>query len=111
MQGLTGVFSLKSQITAQERQNVDSVNSNTSLRKANVELIAEKKDFSSKLVELNSKDEELEENYVELIKGNAKIIGEGGVYPCSLPWRKISLDEDLPRAHGRCQIVGDDLYN
>ena len=55
---------------------MDLAASNTSLRKANVKLSAEKKDFSSKLTELKSNNEELEENYVELIKGNAKLIGE-----------------------------------
>ena len=76
MQGLTGVFSLRSQIAAQERRNVDLAASNTSLRKANAELSIEKNDFSSKLVKLKSKNEELEENYVELVKSNAKLIGE-----------------------------------
>ena len=46
MHSLTGVFSLKSQITAQEKRNVDLATSNTSLRKANVELVAEKKKTS-----------------------------------------------------------------
>ncbi|KAL5580003.1 hypothetical protein UlMin_012445 [Ulmus minor] len=50
--------------------------SNTSLRKANAELSAEKYDFSSKLAELKSKNEELEENYDELVKSNAESIGE-----------------------------------
>ena len=50
--------------------------SNTSLRKAIVKLVAEKKDLSSKLAELKSKNEELEESYAELVKGNAMIIGE-----------------------------------
>ena len=71
MQGLTGVFSLKSQIAAQDRWNVDLAASNTSLRKANAELIVENKDFSSKLVELKSKNEELEENYAKLVRGIA----------------------------------------
>ena len=35
-----------------------------------------KKDLSSKLAKLKSKNEELEENYAELVKGNAKIICE-----------------------------------
>ena len=61
---------------AQERQKVDLVAFNTRLRKANIELAAEKKYLSSKLAELKSKNEELEESYVELIMGNAKIIGE-----------------------------------
>ena len=49
---------------AQERRKVDLAASNTSLRKATVKLTTEKKDFSSKLAELKSKNEELEENYV-----------------------------------------------
>ena len=48
MQGLTGVFSLRGQITAQERINVDLATSNTSLRKANAELSVEREGFSSK---------------------------------------------------------------
>ena len=76
MQGLTGVFSLRNQTAAQERRNVDLAASNTSLRKANVELTVEKKVLSFKLAELKLKNEDLEENYAELVKGNAKIIGE-----------------------------------
>ncbi len=56
MQGLTGVFSLKSQIAAQERRIVDLAASNTSLRKANAELITKNKDLSSELVELVAKN-------------------------------------------------------
>ena len=50
--------------------------SNTSLRKTNVELGEEKKGLSAKVVELKSKNEELEDNYVELVKENAKVIGQ-----------------------------------
>ena len=76
MQGLTGVFSLRSQIAAQERWNVDLAASNTSLRKANTDLSAERKEFSFKLTELRSKNEELEDNYAELVRANAKLTGE-----------------------------------
>ena len=67
MQGLTGVFSLRGQIAAQERRNVDLAASNTSFRKANADLSADWKEFSSKLTELRSKNEELEDNYAELV--------------------------------------------
>ena len=50
--------------------------SNTSLRRANVELTAEKKDFYSKLVELKSKNEDLEDNYAELVRSNDKLNGK-----------------------------------
>ena len=46
MQGLTGVFSLRGQIAAQEKRNVDLAASNTSLRKANADLSTERKEFS-----------------------------------------------------------------
>ena len=54
---------MRSQIAAQERRNVDLATSNTSLRKANADLFAERNEFSSKLMELMSKNEELEKNY------------------------------------------------
>ena len=50
--------------------------SNTTLRKANVDLSAEKNDLSSKLAELKSKNEDLEDNYTELVKENIRVIGE-----------------------------------
>ena len=50
MQGLIGVFSLRSQIAAQERRNS-----------------TERKEFSFKITELRSKNEELEDNYAELV--------------------------------------------
>ena len=76
VQGLTGVFSLRGQIAAQERRNVDLAASNTSLRKANAELSAEREGFSSKITELRSKNEELEDNYAELVRANEKLTGE-----------------------------------
>ena len=76
MQGLTGVFSLRGQITAQERRNVDLTASNTSLRKANAELTAEREGFSFKITELKSKNEELGDNYAELVRVNEKLTGE-----------------------------------
>ena len=57
MQGLTGVFSLRGQIAAQERRNVDLATSNTSLRKANADLIAEREVYSSKITKLKSRNE------------------------------------------------------
>ena len=76
MQGLTGVFSLRGQIAAPERRNVDLATSNTGLRKANAELSAEREGFSSKIAELRSKNEELEDNYAELVRVNEKLTGE-----------------------------------
>ena len=76
MQGLTGVFSLRGQIAAQERRNVDLAASNTSLRKATAKLSAEREDLSTKIIELRSKNEELEDNYAELVRANAKLIGK-----------------------------------
>ena len=52
---------------AQERRNVDLAASNTSLRKANAKLSAEREGFSSKITELRSKNKELEDNYAELV--------------------------------------------
>ena len=72
MKGLTGVFSLRGQIATQERRNVDLAASNTSLRKVNAELSTEREGFSSKITELRSKNEELEDNYAELVRANAK---------------------------------------
>ena len=46
------MFSLRGQIAAQERRNVDLATSNTSLRKANAELSAEREGASSKIIEL-----------------------------------------------------------
>ena len=76
MQGLIGVFSLRSQIAAQERRNMDLAASYTGLKKANADLSTESKELSSKLTELKSKNEELEENYAELVQANAKLVGE-----------------------------------
>ncbi|KAL5574014.1 hypothetical protein UlMin_023611 [Ulmus minor] len=75
-QGLTGVFSLRGQIATQERTNVDLAASNTSLRKANAELSTEREGFSAKITELRSKNEELEDNYAELVRANEKLTGE-----------------------------------
>ena len=70
------MFSLRGQITAQERRNVDLAASNTSLRKANAELSAEREGFSTKITELRSKNEELEDNYTELVRANTKLTDE-----------------------------------
>ena len=76
MQGLTGVFSLRGQIAAHERRNVNLTASNTSLRKANAELSAEREGFSFKITKLKSKNEELGDNYAELVRVNEKLTGE-----------------------------------
>ena len=76
MQGMTGVFSLRGQIAAQERRNMDLATSNTSLRKANADLSAEREGFSSKLTKIRSKNEELEDNNAKLLRANAKLTGE-----------------------------------
>ena len=55
---------------------MDLAASNTSLRKANAYLSTERKEFSFKITELRSKNEELKGNYVELVQANAKLIGE-----------------------------------
>ena len=55
---------------------MDLAASNTSLKKANAGLSAEKEGFSSKITELKCKNEELEDNYVELVRVNEKLTGE-----------------------------------
>ena len=45
------------------------------LRKTNVELDDEKRYLSAKVVELKSRNEELNDNYAELVKENAKVVG------------------------------------
>ena len=55
---------------------MDLAASNTSLRKANAELSAEREGFSTKITELRSKNEELEDSYAELVRANEKLTGE-----------------------------------
>ena len=81
------------------------------MRKANVELIAEKKNFSSKLAELKSKNKELEENYAKLVKGNAKLIGEKDVVKDELAKEKsknASLKVELETAVHKVQTIAVD---
>jgi chromosome segregation ATPase len=73
VQGLTGVFSLRGQIAAQEKRNVDLAASNTSLRKANAELTAERENYSLNITELKSRNEELGDNYAELVRVKEKL--------------------------------------
>jgi len=47
-----------------------------SLRKKNVELGEEKKDLFVKVVELKSRNEELDDNHTKLIEENAKLVGQ-----------------------------------
>ena len=111
MQGLLGVFSLRSQIAAQEMRNVDLAASNTSLRKANAELSTEIKEFSSKLMELKSKNEELEENYAELVQVNAKLIGEMDTMKDELAKEKVEnfdLKEELETVRLKVQSIAMD---
>ena len=63
-----GVLFLQSQITAQERRNVDLATSNTTLRKTAAKLGEEKKELSAKVVKLNSRNEKLEDRNAELVK-------------------------------------------
>ena len=67
MQALTGFTHLRSQITGQEKRNVDLTASNDSLRKSNAEL-------ASQLEELKYSNEELSSNHAILVEENAKII-------------------------------------
>ena len=60
---------LRSQITAQEKQNVDLTASNASLQKLNEKL-------TSKLEELRTRNEELSSNNTNLVKENTKILGK-----------------------------------
>ena len=69
MQALTGLTHMRSQITAQEKLNVDLMASNVSLRKSNTELACQ-------LVDLKSRNEELSSNHAGLIEENAKIISQ-----------------------------------
>ncbi|KAL5580801.1 hypothetical protein UlMin_013243 [Ulmus minor] len=110
-QGLTCVFSLRSQIVAQERRNVDLSVSNTSLRKANADLSAEREEFSSKLTELRSKNEELEDNYAELVRANAKLIGELDAAKGDLAKERAdnsSLKEELETVTLKAQSIAVD---
>ena len=63
-----GVFSLKSQIVAQEGWNIDLAASNTNLRKSVTKFSKEKKELSTNVVELKSKNEELVDMLIELVK-------------------------------------------
>ena len=58
---------MESQITTQERHNIDLAASNTSLRKTTTELGNFKKELSAKVVDLKSNNEELEDKNVELV--------------------------------------------
>ena len=60
---------LRSQITAQDKRNVNLNASNASLRKSNAEL-------ASQLEELRSRNEELSSNHVSLVEENAKMISQ-----------------------------------
>ncbi|KAL5583527.1 hypothetical protein UlMin_015969 [Ulmus minor] len=103
-QGLTGVFSLRGQIAAQERRNVDLATSNTSLRKANADLTAEREGYSSKITELKSRNEELEDNY-------AKLTGELDAAKEDLVKEKAdssSLREELEAAMLKVQSIAVD---
>ena len=69
------MFCLRSQVAAQEKRNTELAVSNMSFRKKNVELGEEKKDLSVKVVELKSRNEELDDNHNKLIEENAKLVG------------------------------------
>ena len=69
MQALMGWTHLRSQITAQEKWNVDLTASNATLRKSNEKLTA-------KLEELKNRNEELSSNNNKLVDQNARILGQ-----------------------------------
>ena len=60
---------LRSQITAQEKRNVDLTASNASIHKSNEKL-------ASQIEELRKGNEELSSNNTSLVKENAKILGK-----------------------------------
>ena len=60
---------MRSQITAQEKRNVDLIASNALMRKSNAEL-------ASQLEELKFRNKELPSNHAGLVKENAKIISQ-----------------------------------
>ena len=66
---MTGLTNLRSQITAQERRNLNLTASNASLRKSNAKIVAQ-------LEELKSRNKELITNHTDLIEENAKIISQ-----------------------------------
>lgn len=111
MQGLTGVFSLKGQILAQEKRNVDLAGSNTSLRKAYAELTAERECLSFKVAELRSKNEELGDNYAELVRVNGKLTGELDAAKADLVKERADnagLREELEAAMLKVQSIAVD---
>ncbi|KAL5552582.1 hypothetical protein UlMin_039983 [Ulmus minor] len=68
-QALMGWTHLRSQITAQEKRNVDLTASNATLRKSNEKLAAQ-------LEELRTRNKELSSNNTGLVERNAKILGQ-----------------------------------
>ena len=60
---------LRSQITAEEKRNVDLTASNASLRKSNEKL-------TSQLEEIRMRNEELSSNNTSLVEENAKLLGK-----------------------------------
>ena len=64
-----GWIHLRSQITAQEKRNMDLTASNDSLRKSNEKM-------ASQLKELRTRNEELSSNNTSLVEENAKILGK-----------------------------------
>ena len=94
---------------------MDLAASNTSLRKANAKLSAERKEFSTKLAKLKSKNEELEENYAEFIQANAKLIGEMDATKDKLAKEEAensSLKEELEMIRLKVQsIVVDAMHS
>ena len=104
MQTLTSLRNLRSQITAQEKWNVDLIASNASLRKSNVELIAS-------LEELKSRIEELTTNHASLVKENAKIISQMDGVKDELEMEKAmsaSLKSELETATLKVQTISMD---
>ncbi|KAL5565741.1 hypothetical protein UlMin_028905 [Ulmus minor] len=95
----------------QERRNVDLAASNTSLRKANADLTAEREDYSSKITELKSRNEELGDNYAKLVRVNEKLTGELDAAKEDLVKEKAdssSLREELEAAMLKVQSIAVD---
>ena len=92
---------LRSQITAQEKRNVDLTASNASLRKSNEKL-------ASQLEELRMSNEELSSNNDSLIEENAKILGKLELVKDELEGEKVvsaSLKSELESVTAEVQEI------
>ena len=92
---------LRSQITAQEKCNVDLIASNASLRKSNEKL-------ASQLEELRTRNEELSSNNTSLVVENARILGKLDEVKEELEGEKassVSLKSELESITGEAQAI------